>query len=315
MIKMTVDFLLTFAIYFTLLNVSHTQNCQLSDDFAGGSVDPSWVHYQSQYYQAEVSDGFLTMDIDGATCMNNCPWFHGQSAGFLYKNISGNFELISAVESEEASGLNIGDDISNDTQLGGLMAREPNGASENYVFNVVGIRFDDASIETKSTTNGNSGTIEPFGIASTRAELRMTREGSIFRMYSRDLGASEWIHRSTFNRPDLPETLQVGLIAYAFESYPVDLAVKFDYVKFSEFSQVNSWVGGSGLWNDASMWSLAQIPDSSHHVMIDNVQAQTIQIGTGENFGCFSIDVHGLLTEFIVEGQLEVGRHNSGCGE
>lgn len=313
--KMIVDLLLTFAANFALLNVSHTQICQLSDEFAGESLDPSWLHYQSQYYQSEVSDGFLTLGIDGNTCMNNCPWFHGQSAGFVYKIVYGNFEFISAVESEQASGANAGADINNDTQLGGLMARDPNDASENYVFNVVGTRFDVSSIETKSTTNNNSGTIEPFGIASTRAELRMTREGSIFRMYSRNLGASDWIHRSTFNRPDLPETLQVGLIAYAFESYPVDLAVKFDYVKYSEFSQLNSWVGGSGFWNDASMWSLAQIPNSSHHVLIDNAQAQTIQIGNGEDFSCLTMDVHGELTEFIVEGQLEIGRYNSDCGE
>jgi len=55
------------------------------------------------------------MDIDGTNCNNNCPWYHSQSTGFIYKNIIGDFDLISVVEFEESSGANSGNDISNDT--------------------------------------------------------------------------------------------------------------------------------------------------------------------------------------------------------
>ena len=295
------------------LTLGQAQLCQFNDDFAGTSLDPAWSEHQSQFYTAEVSNGSLTIDIDGTACNNNCPWFHSQSAGFIYKDIVGDFEVVAAVASEEASGINAGDDINNDTQLGGLMARNKNGIAENYVFNVVGTRFDVPSIETKSTTDDNSGTIEHFPISGTRAELRMTREGSTFRMYSRDLGAADWIHRSTFNRPDLPDTLQVGIIAYAFQSYPEDLAVKVDYVRFSEFTQVNQWLGGHGMWSNQSMWSLNQVPDSSHHVLIDNAQTQTIQILSGENFSCHCLEVNSPFTELIVEGELNVGQYKSGC--
>ncbi len=298
-----------------LLGSSHlgwTQICTLSDDFDGTSLDPSWLSHQPEYHLISVANGKLILDIDHDVCQNNCPWFQAESAGFLYKNVVGNFDVRSVVEAEEASGPNQGGDISNDTQLGGLMARNPKGDSENYVFNVVGTRFDQPSIETKSTTN-NSSMVEPFIRANTRAELRMTREDFTFRLYSRDIGASEWIHRSTFARPDLPDTLQVGVIAYAFQSYPEDLAVKFDYVKYAEFSKVNKWLGGSGLWSNANMWSLTQVPDSSHQVIIDNAQAQTVEILSTDHFRCFSLDVHGALTEFIVAGELEVGNAKSGC--
>ncbi len=295
------------------LTYGHAQMCQLSDDFTGTSLDPAWSEHQPQFYSAEVSNGHLTIDIDGTACNNNCPWFHSQSAGFIYKDIVGDFEVVAAIASEEASGINAGDDISNDTQLGGLMARNKNGSTENYVFNVVGTRFDVPSIETKSTTNDNSGTIEHFAIGTTRSELRITREGSTFRMYSRELGAADWTHRSTFSRPDLPDTLQVGIIAYAFQSYPEDLAVKVDYIRFSEFTQVNQWLGGHGMWSNQNMWSLNQVPDSSHHVIINNPQTQTIQILSGENFNCHCLEVNGPLTELIVEGELHVGQYKLGC--
>ncbi len=298
---------------FLTLNIVSAQLCVLSDEFDGPTLDSEWLHYQSQYYNAEVSNGQLIMDIDGSVCNNTCPWFHSQSAGFIYKNISGDFELISVVQSEEASGSNMGDDINNDTQLGGLLARNGNSTSENYVFNVVGTRFDIPSIETKSTTNNSSGTIEHFELMNTRSELRMTRQGAIFKMYSRDLGESAWIIRSTFNRPDLPDTLQVGIIAYAFESYPEDLAVKFDYVKFSEFTKINSWLGGNGLWNAPNMWSLNEVPDSTHRVIINNPQTQIIQIIQNEFFECYNLNIQNNLTHLEIKGQLNIKFKNLEC--
>jgi len=231
------------------------------------------------------------------------------------------------------------------TPLGGLMARNGDSNSENYVFNVVGTRFDIPSIETKSTTNKSSGTIEHFGISTTRAELRMTREGSIFNMYSQNIGDTIWIHRSVFNRIDLPDTLQVGVIAYAFESYPEDLLVKFDYVKFSEFSKmnypeaeprgitslnamllnvfrrrasgyflrINKWMGGDGMWNNPNMWSLNAVPDSTQSVVIDNPQIQTIQMLQNEDFKCFNLEIIGGLTELVIDGQFSLKAKDTDC--
>jgi len=300
-------------LFFGFCSNSAAQLCVLNDDFNTSPLDSSWIHHQSEYYDFEVVNGHLVMDIDDATCNNNCPWYHSQSAGFIYKNISGNFEITSVVQAEEASGPNTGNDISNDTQLGGLMVRNGNTASENYVFNVVGTRFDIPSIETKSTTNDNSGTIEHFGISNTRAELKMTREGPKFTMYSRDIGASTWILRSTFMRPDFPDTLQVGVIAYAFESYPEDLLVKFDFVHFSELIKENEWLGGNGMWNDPNMWSLNEIPDSSHHVIIDNPQSQVIQILPSENFKCFNLEIRDALTQLEIDGNLTIHTKAIGC--
>ena len=288
-----------------------SQLCHFNDEFEGQVLMSSWFQYKSNLFTTEVSNGSLKMDINGVACSNNCPWFHAQSAGFIYKQVVGNFEVIALVESVIASGINIGNDIDNDTQLGGLMARNMNDVSENYVFNVVGTRFDIPSIETKSTINDNSGTIEHFPISETKAELRMIRDGTEFNMYSRDVGTHDWIPRSTFIRPDLSDTLQVGIIAYAFESYPEDLMVKVDYIRFSEISKENHWIGGDGSWSQSDKWNLNMVPDSTHSVVIDNLEEQSIQIFPGESFECLHLSVLGDSTELTVEGELHVLA--SGC--
>lgn len=291
---------------FSFMKTGVSQLCHLNDEFDTQVLDSSWLQYEPNLFTTEVSNGSLKMDINGVACGNNCPWFHAQSAGFIYKKIVGDFEVIALVESVMASGMNMGNDIDNDTQLGGLMARDMNDASENYVFNVVGTRFDISSIETKSTTNNNSGTIEHFPISITRAELRMTREGMEFKMYSRDLGAHDWILRSSFTRPDLPDTLQVGIIAYAFESYPEDLMVMVDYIRFSKIPKENHWIGGDGYWSESDKWNLNIVPDSRHSVVIDNLEEQSIQLLPGEIFECLQLNVLGDSTVLTVEGVLQV---------
>ena len=296
-----------------VFNITNAQLCLLSDEFEDTVLDAEWQQFQSEYYDLELSSGQLTMDINASVCGSSCPWFHSQSAGFIYKTVVGDFELISIVNSEEASGSNSGDDISNDTQLGGLMARDGSTNFENYVFNVVGTRFDTPSVETKSTTNNISATIQAFPISTTRSELRMIRSQSNFYMYSRAIGAQDWVLRSTFNRPDLSDTLQVGVIAYAYQSFPEDLAVKFDYVRYSDLTSINSWLGGDGMWSDHTMWSLNEVPDSTHQVIIDNTQSQVIQILPSENFDCYSLDIDNNISQLNIEGQLNIKSKTTAC--
>ncbi|RZS99231.1 T9SS type A sorting domain-containing protein [Aquimarina brevivitae] len=56
--------------------------------------------------------------------------------------------------------------------------------------------------------------------------------GATFELYSRAIGAESWMYRYEFSRPDLPATLQVGLIAYIYEAYPGNLNAQFDWIRF-----------------------------------------------------------------------------------
>src|ERR1041384_822788 len=54
----------------------------------------------------------------------------------------------------------------------------------------------------------------------------------------------------------------------------------------STSAQVNSWIAGSGSWDQALNWSLGVLPDSSQSVMITNSgwKAVTINSSTPINF-------------------------------
>jgi len=229
-------FILSVFISFT--NNTHAQLDVLSDEFNTSSLDASWNLFQTQYYETPVpiNNGFMQMNLDDIECNRTCVWWVDQNAGLIYKNLTGDFDVITAVYAKQKT--NPTQDIDRWTQLAGLIARDPastTSGQENYVFNVAGIRFDNASVELKSTTN-NSSTIRAYtdNMSGTAAEVRMVREGSLFSLYSRPIGNLDWIFRDSFMRPDLPETLQVGLIAYVFEAYPGNLLAQFDYIRFSE---------------------------------------------------------------------------------
>jgi hypothetical protein len=164
------------------------------------------------------------------------------------------------------------------------MARNPASTSsgqENYVFNVAGIRFDNPSIELKSTLN-NSSTIQAYTdnmTSGTPAEVRMVRKGAIFSLYSRPIGSTLWTLRSTFNRPDLPSTLQVGIIAYAYESYPENLLARFDYVRFNELA-INFTGNTNSNWSTGSNWEYNNVPTSSKNVFISTGKTVTVDTNT-----------------------------------
>jgi len=98
------------------------------------------------------------------------------------------------------------------------------------------MRFDQPSVETKSTVNDRTERIWPYtnGLTGTASELRIVRTGNVFSFYSRPIGATSWIFRNDVTRNDMPTTLQVGLIAYVFSAFPVDLQANFDYIRFNE---------------------------------------------------------------------------------
>ena len=114
------------------------------------------------------------------------------------------------------------------------MARSGEGGKENYVFIVIGDDGNGLSIETKNTTDNFSEYQGPEWEAS-QAELRLCRFGPTFSLYKRHLDTDEpWLLAESFDRPDLPDTLQVGANIYS-DSTP-DLRVQFDQLRIETIS-------------------------------------------------------------------------------
>ncbi len=100
-----------------------------------------------------------------------------------------------------------------------------NNGQENYVFIVVGFDTNDLSVETKTTTDSVSKWHGPSW-GSAEAELALCRVGATFNLYKRPIGGTDWELAKSFERSDLPDTLQVGPNIYS-DGKP-DLQVRYE---------------------------------------------------------------------------------------
>jgi hypothetical protein len=161
--------------------------------------------------------------------IQNALWFQGSQGGLIYQNVTGDFTITATVNAVQKSDNNQA--ATCDICLGGLMARNPNTTSgENYVHLVTGVTPNGAGYETKNTTNS----VSPYtatGDANTKHDLRIQRSGNTFTLYQRLNGAVTWNVAGTFNRPDLPATLLVGINIYTAQAGAVaDLSVIYENV-------------------------------------------------------------------------------------
>jgi len=188
-----------------------------------------------------------------------CGWYNEWRGPLLFKSVSGDFVFTTEVSTSNRAGNGL---PQSDYSLAGLMIRTPlnypNGAygaggwtsgQQDYVFLSIGYGDDLAPctpatngphFEVKSTDNSNS-TLCVSPIASTTAQIRLARIGSaIFILYR--LPGGEWTLHQRYNRPDLPNTVQVGFVTYT------------DWNKWSTYtpSFANSHVIAPGLNPDPS---------------------------------------------------------------
>lgn len=204
----------------------------LSDTFEGTELDPAWSVLRPNLVQVGVAGGALSLRASSHSL-----WYQASRGPLVHKLVTGDFRVTARVHARRSTDESLAP--SQNIHLGGLMARdpasEPSGV-ENYVFIVVGQDENDPSVETK-TTDDSQSTYQGPSWLEPDAELRICRLGSTLRLYKRPVGAVTWTLAATFNRPDLPETLQVGPFIYAASNAP-DLIVRFDEVVFADASVV-----------------------------------------------------------------------------
>lgn len=155
-------------------------------------------------------------------------WFMSQRGVLRYKPLSGDFRITADVHTSKSSDTSQPPGGDGSVQLGGVMIRSAEGVQENYVFIVVGDDGNGLSVETKNTVNSLSKFDGPAW-GSADAELRLCRLGESLRAYKRHVGSGEpWILAASYQRPDLPGTLQVGLNIYT-DGKP-DITVRYDKI-------------------------------------------------------------------------------------
>jgi hypothetical protein len=188
-----------------------------------------WSVLNPQAVEIKSEDGGLVM-----TLKQRALWFMERRGVLMYKPVDGNFKITAEVYTAKSSDPSQPPGGDSTVQLGGLMARNGNSGQENYVFIVAGNDGDGLSIETKNTIESFSKYSGPVW-DSAEAELRLCRFGATFNLYKRHVGSNEaWTPAATFDRPDLPQTLQVGLNIYT-DSAP-DLQIRYDHIKIEPVS-------------------------------------------------------------------------------
>jgi hypothetical protein len=210
-----------------------------SDDFSGNQLDPCW-----QILNGPNGNPLIDISVTGgALHLQAIPgqsgvWFQGSTESLVYKEVTADhFKVTTTARPRKRTDPNAAP--THALHVGGIMVRDPashGGATENYLFIMVGSN-EGASpgVEVKSTVNGASTWAEPAWNNPTAAELRICRLGTDFYLYKRIPGAMTWIlanetdQMAPVARPDLPQTVQLGL-ALNFSGPDNDLDVGFDDV-------------------------------------------------------------------------------------
>ena len=165
----------------------------------------------------------LAMDLIGPLL-----WFNEQRGVLFYRDVTGDFRATATVRTWKATDPSAAPGQDGTIQLAGLMARTEIPA-ENYVFIVSGSIGMSTGLETKTTTSSRSIYVQRGLPTKGDAELRLCRVGPTFELSWRHVDSDEaWTLMSTFERRDMPQTLQVGANIYT-DSAP-DIVARFEHL-------------------------------------------------------------------------------------
>ena len=170
-------------------------------------------------------------------------------APFLYKEITGDFLVAAYVVAENA--LFLGSAPTSNYNMAGLFVRRPIAVGppnldEDWIKWEIGHRVDNLmppdpipAVGTLAarTVSSSSAHVLPYGEEDTHESgLAICRVGASFDLYRR-LASGDWavLHALVqgTSAPNLPDTIQVGVIAGAFSAQLADIQARFEYVRFA----------------------------------------------------------------------------------
>ena len=212
-------------------------SCSFTDDFTGAQLSACWTVMNggaNPIVEIAQTGGALHLRaISGA----DRRWYNGGTGSLVYQLVTARrFIVTTTVHPRKRTDATAAPTI--DLHVGGLLVRDPasqGGATENYVMLMAGSNeLSQPGIEVKSTTDGQSTWREPTWASPLVAELRMCRLDDALYLYKR-VPAGTWTLANHLDqaapvmRPDLPDTLQVGM-SLNFGGAPTDLDVAFDAI-------------------------------------------------------------------------------------
>jgi hypothetical protein len=234
----------------------------LSDEFAGAQLSGWTDLFPTLHRTLSQAGGRLSLE---PVSVDQTHWFSDQRGPLLYKLVSGNFVVETDVRVGRQSDL--AQAPRGQFSAGGFVLRDPRStapAGERWVMYNVGYQVSGAAREAKTTRPGNPASLSTLylmnsgGVLSGR--LRVCRLGSTLHFFHQLTGEASFVEEAytagtspmgngaaeatpgvvqggviRFDRPDLPSTLQVGLIAGNWAA-PYETRAEFEYVRFASTS-------------------------------------------------------------------------------
>ena len=216
----------------------------LSDEFNDAASTDQWQRLNE--VEGWNADQLNVYDIDTTQSgrmvqePHTTVWYQSWRGPMAFQNVTGDFSFtteIHVTDRDDVGGSDA-DDVPGDGQfsLAGAMIRTPRDITnpatdwtagrmaddgtndgENYVFLSLGYGAADNefSLEVKTTRNSNSQLeLTPLGQDTNTVTVQISRVGnSIIAMYQRP--GQDWQVHRRYSRPDMPETMQVGLVSYS----------------------------------------------------------------------------------------------------
>ena len=171
---------------------------------------------------------------------NTVVWYQNYRGPMAFQTVTGDFSFTTQIHITDRDDIGGSDtnDVPGDSfySLAGAMLRTPRDITdaltewtpgsmaddgtnngENYIFLSAGYGAgvpDEFALEVKTTRNSDSQLeLTPLGPDTNTVNVQLTRIGdSVIAMYQ--LPGQEWQVHRRYSRPDMPETMQVGLVTY-----------------------------------------------------------------------------------------------------
>lgn len=254
------------------LSDEFNRTCSLNDWQNVEEVE-GWPQTHLEEYDINMSnEGHLTM-IPWTTA-----WFDDYRSTLLFKEVSGDFIFSIFVNSSNKAE---DDQPSSTFSLSGAMIRTPTGitdapnewttGNQNYVFLSIGSAnvTNVPKFEVKSTINSNS-VLNYNQVSDLSALIRLVKIGDAIIVLHQIPGES-FVVRQRYNRSDMPDTLQVGMVTYTdwpkvntysyafhnfntlnsdlvsdptpWQPFNADLIGTFDYARFEDVNLPAQYVG------------------------------------------------------------------------
>ncbi|MEM7330531.1 MAG: hypothetical protein AAF490_00475 [Chloroflexota bacterium] len=216
-------------------------NSSLSDEFDNSTSLGDWQEGPSLAYDLlDVNDtvpGFMSI-VPRSEVHNG--WFGMYTAPYRYKLVSGNFVAETYVIAGNRHAVDPASmPASGEFNSVGFVARDPASdmsGLQNYVMLNIGYQATDLSSEVKTTVNSSSILTLTTTFNSYQGRLLLCRVADTFYSYRWMDNEVGWRQVETAVMPMLPQQLQVGIVANAWDEAPngSDLFALVDYVRFSQ---------------------------------------------------------------------------------